>query len=417
VTAADVVADGLRRAGAARVFVADGADATLVGAIRGAGLPIIEVAHPASACVMAAVTGRLGDVPGVVVVTGDDGTVSGAVAAAMRDHAPVIIVASRAPVGAPAKAVAFAGAESAAHWVAHAAQAAMSEPPGCVWLTVAPDVATRAALPVATAARPVPDALDGAELDALAEQVGAAARPLLIAGRGCRARATAAWLRAFAEALPAPVLVTPAGRGALPDPHPLAFGLLRADSAILRRADLVLALGVDDVELETAAVTFAAPALRLGPVAALLEELAPRLRDRARADWDVAELDRIRRAQPPPAVAPALAALVTRLREATLAGTAAVFARALEAATPLWHAVQPGDVLVEDDAVAAGAAVALERPESAVLVFAPMHGATVAELTRAGVRVVAPSLSMLGPALDVILSSAEPRVILVPLPG
>jgi acetolactate synthase-1/2/3 large subunit len=417
VTAADVVADGLRRAGTPRAFIADGADATLVAAVRAAGLSVIPIPKASSACVMAAVTGRLGDAPGVAIIAGDDAAVSDALAGAMRDCAPVIVLTSRPATSALTKATAVAGAESAAHWVAHAAQAAMSEPPGCVWLAVAPDVATRAALPVATAARPIADPFAGAALDALAAQVGNAVRPLLIAGRGCRSRATAAWLRAFAEALPAPVLVTPGGRGALPDPHPLSFGLVRADSAVVRRADLVLTLGVDDAELQSAGVTFTAPVLRLARVAALLEELAPRLRDRARADWDVAELDRIRRALPPPSVAPALATLVTRLREATPAGTAAVFARALDAATPLWHAVQPGDLLVEDDVLAASAAVALERPESVVLAFAAATPDQVAALARAGVRVVAPPASMLGQALEPTLALAGARVIVVPLPG
>jgi thiamine pyrophosphate-dependent acetolactate synthase large subunit-like protein len=300
--------------------------------------------------------------------------------------------------------------------VAHAAQAAMAEPPGCVWLVLAPDVAPRAALPVAAAARPAGAPLDRVEIDAVADRVAASARPLLVAGRGCRARATAAWVRALAEALPAPVLVTPAGRGALPDPHPLAFGVLGGDPAVLRRADLVLALGVDDVELEAAGVTFEAPVVRVVRVAAVLEELASRLRADTRADWDVAELDRLRRALPPPEIAPALAALVTRLREATPVETAAVFAPALEPATRLWQAVHPGEVLVEDDVLAASVALALARPAGAVLAFTDASGEAIAAAARSGVRVTAPSPATLAQALDVAVTSSTPRVIVVPAP-
>ncbi len=416
-TVADVIADGLRRAGVARIFVADGADATLVTALRAAGLPIIDVAGSASACVMAAVTGRLGEAPGVAVVARDDAGVSRAVARAMRDSAPTIVLASRAPETAAAKAVPVAGADSAAHWVAHAAQAAMGEPPGCVWLVAASEVTPRAALPLATAARPSAAPIDPAEIDTITERVSAAVRPLLVAGRGCRAPATAVWVRAFAEALPAPVLATPAGRGALPEPHPLSFGVLAPESAIVRRADLVIALGVDEMELEAAGVTFAAPVVRVVRVGAVLEELGARLRGRARADWDVAELDRIRRALPTPAVAPALAALVTRLREATPTETVAVFPDALEPASRLWQSVQPGDVLVEDDVLAASVAVALERPESLVLAFADASDDARADAARAGVRVVVPAPAALAQTIDAAVTSSAPRVIVVPGPG
>src|SRR5205823_1124490 len=153
----------------------------------------------------------------------------------------------------------------------------------------------------------------------------------------------------------------PAARGSIPDPHPLCLGPLRSDAGILARADLVLALGLEADELDAARVTLSMPVVRLGrgaddvdgDVATLLEELAPRLRDRTRADWDVAELDRLRRAMPAPAVTPVVAALVTRLREATPAGTVAVFGRELEAATPLWQAVAPGEVLVRDAVIPA----------------------------------------------------------------
>ena len=50
---------------------------------------------------------------------------------------------------------------------------------------------------------------------------------------------------ALVESLPAPVLVTRRGRGALPDPHPLNFGLIETPNAeaILRRADITVAIG------------------------------------------------------------------------------------------------------------------------------------------------------------------------------
>src|SRR5206468_6826077 len=108
------------------------------------------------------------------------------------------------------------------------------------------------AVPVAT--DPVPPALaapDAAALDRAAEMIREAGRPLVVAGLECRS-SDAKWLRAFCEAVPAPCLTTLKGRGAVPDPHPLAMGVLTGgalDEPVARRADLVIAVGLDPVEL------------------------------------------------------------------------------------------------------------------------------------------------------------------------
>ena len=462
--AAEIVADGLRRGGVIRVFAGAGADQTIADAIVAARLSIVLVARAASATTMASVTGLLGDAPGVALIHDDAPGVSASLAEAASAHAPMIVLASGEAVASTSviKTTAVVGADSASHWAAHAAQAAMSEPPGPVWLVVAPGVAPRPALPLATAARPHAPALDANKVDAVAQHLAAAARPLIVAGRECRAPATAGWLRALAEALPAPVLVTPAARGALPDPHPLCFGGLSAKAAILGRADLILALGVDGKELARADVTFTTPVLRLGratpwdawhgvpavevdaDVAMVLEELASRLRDRSRADWDVAELDRLRRARPAPAVDASLVAVVTQLREATPAGAIAIFARALEPATALWQTVNPGELLVTDSVVPAAIGAALQRSDGVVLaltrgpsdllpedlsaaVEASAHVIVVAldagardigAAHAAGVRTaVAASPAALALALGVGLEAVGPSVIAVPTAG
>ena len=434
---AGVVADTVRRAGVARVFASDDADGLLTTALESVNVSIIRVRADADACAMASVTGQLGGVPGVAVIGHDDAQVQHVLAAALRDRAPVIVVAAAPPVSdAFLKAVAAAGPESAAHWVAHAVQAAVGERPGPVWLTVAPDAASRAAVPVATALRASPAPIDAAAIDRAAAAIAGAARPLIVAGRECRAPEASPWVRALAEALPAPVLLTSASRGALPDPHPLCFGVLRPDAGVLGRADLVIALGVDEDEVGRAAVTFRVPVVRLGvtppwradraeicaeasgAVPVLLEELAPRLRGHDRADWDVAELDRIRRAGVPPPVEPALVTLVTRLRDAMPVGTAAVFASALHEAALHWQAVTSGEVLVDDRPVAAAAAVALARDDQVVLAFPESEEARDDLLRDAGrfVDIVAPSRSDLGHALDAALERRRACVVIVPPP-
>jgi hypothetical protein len=138
-----------------------------------------------------------------------------------------------------------------------------------------------------------------------------------------------------------------------------------------------------------------------------------------------------------------LATLVTRVRDATPAGTAAVFARALEPLTPLWQAVGPGELIVTDAVMPTAIAVALTRPESVTLVFARGHDAALAELAgpaaararvivlvvdgapvdderarAAGTRVVRPpSLPALFAAVGGALDIAAPTVVVVPAAG
>jgi acetolactate synthase-1/2/3 large subunit len=98
---------------------------------------------------------------------------------------------------------------------------------------------------------PVPvlglDKSDNGRLEAVATRFFAARRPVILAGQG--AAGAAADLRRVVEQWTVPVVTTPAGRGVLPEDHPLALGFdgAYADVAVLnellRRADCVLALG------------------------------------------------------------------------------------------------------------------------------------------------------------------------------
>jgi thiamine pyrophosphate-dependent acetolactate synthase large subunit-like protein len=80
----------------------------------------------------------------------------------------------------------------------------------------------------------------------------------------------------------------------------------------------------------------------VGDIALIIEELAPRVKARPAADWDVAALDRVKRALAAEAVATPAARLVRLAREATPAGTIAT------ADVPLglaWQAVAPRETL------------------------------------------------------------------------
>ena len=85
-------------------------------------------------------------------------------------------------------------------------------------------------------------------VDAAMEQLAAAVRPVIIAGNGVRMSKAQARLRELAESLSIPVATSAAGKGVLPETHPLALGVfgnfgLEAANAVVGDADLVLAVG------------------------------------------------------------------------------------------------------------------------------------------------------------------------------
>ena len=102
-------------------------------------------------------------------------------------------------------------------------QLALAEPRGPVHLDLPADVASRPALPAAVA-MPAPTCrrrtAPGARRGGRADRAGAAT--VVMAGLAVSA-GDAKWLRAFCEAMPAPILTTVKAKGVIPDPHPLAW--------------------------------------------------------------------------------------------------------------------------------------------------------------------------------------------------
>ena len=400
-TVADVVVDGLARAGTPRLFTAARDNALLEAAGRRA-LAIVHTRTETAACVMGAVTGRLADAPGAVVIAGDPAAARDGVTSAWLARCPVVVVSTGVAVPESlhtvTKAVLSIGHESAGHWIAHACQLAMKEPRGPVHLQIPDEIGGAAALPVATTCRPAPlPSPEPEALDAAARLIAAATRPLLVVGLQCRSEDDAAWLRAFAEALPAPALVTPNAKGALPDPHPLVIGTLGTsarEADLVAEADLIVAIGLDPLEAPRSGWPATTPILHLaaaspetpptasvvGEIGLVLEELAPRLRERRAADWDVARLHALKQAlgSAPSGDEPEVSAyrVVELARAVAPAGTVAVFDldRALSAAMRAWQAVAPGECVASVSrgigfALPAAMAAQLARPDRPTIGF------------------------------------------------
>ena len=431
-TVAELIVEGLLRAAVPRIFGVPGGGSNLevLEAARARGLPFVLCHQEWAACIMAAVTGELTGRPGAVLSTLGPGVTASAtgLAHARLDRAPLLYISDRHPadvlayathqyvdhaahLGPIVKGSVTVTPDSAGHWVAHAVQLALAEPRGPVHLDLPADVAGAPAVPVATAVTPPASAApDDALVERAAEMIRAAKRPLVIAGLGCRA-ADAKWLRAFSEALPAPVLTTYKAKGAIPDPHPLAMGIFTGgalEEPLVRRADLIIAFGLDTVELIPRRWCYPAPVLSLGrgpsddprrrapgggayftpalevvgDLGAILEDLAPRImRREVKADWDVAAVDRIRRDRatalevPVPGLAPHRVAQIAR--ELTPAGSiATVDAGAhMFQTTTYWHALEPGELLISNGlatmgfALPAAIAAQLVHPDRRVICF------------------------------------------------
>ncbi|MDA3038257.1 MAG: thiamine pyrophosphate-binding protein [Actinomycetota bacterium] len=126
----------------------------------------------------------------------------------------------------------------------HGAMVALAAGPGPVAVEIPPDVLYRRTDGPAIGAEPwgTPPAGVTADLDAAAERLAAAERPVIyVGGGGCAAEA---WneLAALATTLGAPLISSPNGKGAFDDRHPLAV-LPLGHKELLHRADVVLFVG------------------------------------------------------------------------------------------------------------------------------------------------------------------------------
>jgi len=303
---------------------------------------------------------------------------------ALWDRAPLILLTSTVEEGFAIKERLVVTPAAAAQQIARALGLALADPRGPVQLEIPADVAGRPSalgpLSQAQVSLPHPEA---EALDRAAQVIAGARYPVLITGLECRGVGEAKWLRALAESVPAPVLTTLKAKGIFPDSHPLALGIFPGgtrEQAIVGRADLIVAIGLDPVELAADDWPCQAPVVRLvrtphpgeyfvpvaqvtGDIALIIEELAPRLRRKTRADWDVALLDRLkrepmeRRAGSTRALAPHR--VVQIARELAPAGSVVAVDREalLVAAAVFWQAEEPGTFLIPNRQPAAGFAL------------------------------------------------------------
>src|SRR3954465_9460762 len=248
---ADLLARTLAAVGTKHVFALSGNHVMpIFDAALDAKLSLIHVRHEAAAVHMADAWGRLSGEPGVALVTGGPGHANavGALYTALASESPLVLISGHAPLNELGKGAfqemsqaALAAPLTKASWVVQSADTlaadivkawheAKSGRPGPVHLSIPNDVldaATTVAVPAHAAFGPSEEKDDGN-----AVSLGAAQRPLIIAGPAAMRKGT----RELEEATGIPVIGMESPRG-INDP---SLGRL---AEVLARADLVLLLG------------------------------------------------------------------------------------------------------------------------------------------------------------------------------
>lgn len=278
-TCAQVLASTLREAGVERMFGLPGGEILdFIDAARQVGIEFILVRHEAVAAFMADVSGQIARQPAVCVSTLGPGALNLTlgVANAYLDRSPLIaITATMSTAAAPyathqqldlnavfrpfTKATMTLDGVNTASTVRRAWQTAVTPRFGPVHLALPSDVAKQEDREAhdAPAVALTPEAAPPPRPDAVARmraEIASARRPIIILGVDLDPATDPPAIRRFAEALGAPVFVTPKAKGIFPEDHPQFFGVcagVAADAVIVdffASADLLVGVGFDPVE-------------------------------------------------------------------------------------------------------------------------------------------------------------------------
>jgi acetolactate synthase-1/2/3 large subunit len=269
----------LKQAGVTRGFgVPSGNVLPLMEAMRKADLPFVLTAHEGSAAFAADVTGRISGAPGLCIATLGPGAtnLTTGIGSAWLDRSPLVAITcnlNTAQMGRRiqmwidhqalmkpiTKMSAVLRPGRIVETVLEAIRISLAEPVGPVHLDLPEDVALAAATEsVPTEARPAAAgrADIARSLEAAGQLLKGAQRPIAVIGSSAMRMKRPAALREFVERHNLPFASTTMAKGLIDEDHPLAIGCIeRACRKLQRafigdRADLVIGLGYDTIEVE-----------------------------------------------------------------------------------------------------------------------------------------------------------------------
>jgi thiamine pyrophosphate-dependent acetolactate synthase large subunit-like protein len=266
-TGGELVARVLKQAGVGHVFTLCGGHILPIydGCVKD-GIAVIDVRHEQAAAHAADAYARLTRNVGVAIVTAGPGVTDAVtgVANAYAARSPLLLIGGAAPLGLRGlgalqemEQVALLRPITKGAWsvvetrqipevLTTAIRVALSGRPGPVFVEIPIDLLLAtiedrlAPIPTGYVHRS-PPAGDAVAVERVAQLLGGAERPVVVAGAGVYWDDAVGALATFAEAAGAPVFMNGAGRGCLPAAHPLAFAQARGFA--LGQADVVLVLG------------------------------------------------------------------------------------------------------------------------------------------------------------------------------
>jgi len=281
-TLAEGIVEALVGHGVRRLFgiPGGGSSLALIDAASATGIDFVLTRTETAAAIMAAVTGELTEIPGVVLTGIGPGATSAVngIAYASLERAPLILFTD-GPAASVHQAldqqVLFAPItksqgrlrpENAQSELEAAIRTATTPPFGPVQFDLtAGDAAAPINLRASEARAPCP----GVEADALdraRELLVQSRRRVLVVGLEARWGPNPAALERLVDVLQCPVLLTYKAKGVLSDRHPNTVGIFTgavAESVCIEQADLIITYGLDPIEIIPGPWRYEAPVLEL----------------------------------------------------------------------------------------------------------------------------------------------------------
>jgi len=292
----EVMAEAFEEAGTPFIVGHPGGESVeLMEAARRRGMRFILIKQESAGAMLAATWGDITGAPGVCLSTRAPGAANmvNGVAHAWMDRGPLIAITDQYPAATYATGLrqrldhlalyasitkwnGTLGARTVRQQLRRAIRTACAAPPGPVQLDLPSSETNLEAGELPTAAPLLPEypplRPDRDSLRPALDMLVRSRRPIVLAGLGVLWDRASAELVALAEALGAPVMTTTKAKGVIPDDHPLRAGVLIGgiiEREMVSQADLILAVGLDAVELQPKPWPYATPVLGISNVPSL----------------------------------------------------------------------------------------------------------------------------------------------------
>lgn len=294
-TVAEMVAHLAARTGTTTAFGHPGGEVVgLIDALERAGIQFILARHETQAAFMAGGIGELTGRPGICVSTLGPGATNmmTGVASALLERAPLIALTADLAAGAPPgathqklplselyapitkRSLPVAG-NTSPETIARVMSETTAPRPGPVHLSLAADVGQQLAsmsyIPGWSGQQATAASISDEVIATARQMIADARRPAIVVGIGATEVAVGEALTGLAHELGAPVAVLPKAKGIVPEDDPTFLGVLEMagnDLVVdaIAEADLLLAVGVDPVEMDKP-WTFTAPVISIDQLA------------------------------------------------------------------------------------------------------------------------------------------------------